>query len=853
VKNIVAIVLYCLFASSCLQAADFDCAQALSTPERIICESVELSKLDTRLGEAYRAAKSKASLDKAKRLATEQRQWLRSIRNRCVDADCLLDAYKARLNELDPFADNRLTCEEMRRFPEIAFSGGIDLGSGFGSPIEVDYQCPESMSQQKFMLRLIALAEQVRGDTGPQVCTGSIVHAQWRYYLFTLAEAGFSPRMLVQDRVPFRTHIDWNSFKDAEGSDNDKQVIRYFKQWSERSLFNLALYSKFTSEFDRVLPTLAKHYEVSFGMPKRDAQIAARSALMLVVQRAAGGFPQRELKEESILIQAVRDSRSEYKDIRRKLNDAEGNPNLYSEDEIYNALIVALSNNRSLKIVSALAEALSPETLRHLGEAKEPLLSFAIGSQQNLEYLLSKKVPVNAANGFGKSALFYAIAASKHQAVEVLLGSGADVNHAYKSAKELRPDDDKCVYPGLSHTRRTPLMHAAQHSDIQMIAMLLKAGARLEAIDDLGYNALDYAALRTNKDNKTYLKSLGLEFGAPKYSSTPDPSVREQTVQESIPIDGFVSKLLTAPGRPDILVAAVRPWDALVAGDRHGLYLISISDPNHPEVISNLPAVYANDFALSPDGKRAYVMEIAHDKAPSGKKFGLSVIDITNPKKPTLSEQIEGDFMTMHLSPDGKLLYLQERTLKPEFSRGLLVYNVGSERARMECSNSFGNVEFYGPVFAYAFASFPDEPLLLIYDKSQRLILFDVKDPCNPARLTEIRTEHVDGQMFGTAGRTIVSGGSGGLWKFRITDSLERMAGYEASTHAYFVDAATGYVTAVIDKDVAVFRIKGTGRFKLTDRFRLPNEYVGSVLQSNAGHIYMGWRGGLGVGLIPVE
>lgn len=843
-KNIATIVLYCLFTCVEIQAASFDCAQALSTPERIICKSDELSELDTQLSETYRVAKSKAGLDRAKRLASEQRQWLRSIRNQCTDADCLLKAYRARLNELDPFADKFLTCEEMRKFPEIIFSGGIDLGSGHGSPIEVNYQCPESLSQQKFMRRLISVAEQIRGETGPQICTGSIVHAHWRYYHFSLAEAGFSPKMLMQDRPPFRTHIDWNFFEEAEGSENDNQVIRYFKQWSERSLFNSALYSEFTSEFDRALPTLAKYYEVSFGMPKRDAQIAARTALMLVVQRAAGGFPRKKLRAESALVQAVRNSRSDSEDIRRELN---------SEDEIYNALTVALINNRPLKIISVLAEALSPEALQHLNEEKEPLLSFAIGNQQNLEYLLRKEVPVNAANDFGKTALFYAIATNNHKAAEALLRSGADVNHAYKSAKELRPDGDECVYPGLSHTRRTPLMHAAQHGDIQMVTMLLKAGAQLEAIDDLGFNALDYAALRRSKDNETYLKSLGLEFGAPKYSSNPDPAVREQTVQESISIDGFVSKLLTAPGRPDILVASVHPWDTLVAGDQHGLYLISIAAPDHPEVISNFPGVYANDFALSPDGKRAYVMETAHDKAPPGKNFGLSIIDITNPKKPTLSERIEGDFMTMHLSLDGKLLYLQERALKPQFSRGLLVYNVGFEPARLECSNSFGTVKYFGPVFAYSFVSFPDEPLLLVYDRSRRLILFNVKATCNPARLTEIHTENVGTQIFGTVGRTIVSNGSGALQKFRITDSLERMAGYEGSVGAYYVNTATGNVTAAIDKDVAVFRTKETGQFKLTDRFRLPNEYVGSVIQNNTGHVFMGLKGSLGVGRVPKE
>ena len=395
-------------------------------------------------------------------------------------------------------------------------------------------------------------------------------------------------------------------------------------------------------------------------------------------------------------------------------------------------------------------------------------------------------------------------------------------------------------------------MHAAQNSDVQMLTMLLRAGAVLGAADELGYNALDYAGMGRAKDNDRYLRSLGLELGAPKYTSDADPAVREQKIQESVAMDGYVAKLLTAPGRPDILVAAVHPRGAAMVGDKPGLYLISIVDPDHPKVISNFAAEYAYDFALSPDGKRAYVIEMAYNKAGPNKSFGLSIFDITNPEKPSLTEQIEGDFMTMHLSPDGGLLYLQERSLKPEFSRGLLVYGIGADGARMKCSNPFGKGGFNGPVFAYSFASFPDEPLLLIQDQSRRLILFDVKDPCTPTRLFENRNESVGGPMFAGAGRTVFSGSSG-LQKYRITDSMERVTGYEANVGAFHVNPTTGISIAAIDKAVAVFRTKPNGQFVLTDRFRLVADNIASVLQTNTGRIYVGWKGGLGVGVIPRE
>lgn len=851
-KHLKWIALLCLFTCAQVRAASFDCDKAHSSIEKLLCSNDELSDLDNQLGEAYVTALQRMRTDGGKRLQQEQLQWLRSVRNQCVDSTCLLNVYRRRVNELDPFADKQLSCEEMRKLPERIFSDGIDLGSGSGSPIEVDYRCPESLSQQKFMQKLLGLTEQIRGDAGPQICSGTIVHALWRYYHFSLAAAGFAPQTLSKVSAAVAGDLNWSTFARTDESIKETQVFLYLKQWSERSRFNLERYSDFTAEFDRVLPQLTQHYKTKHKLPRADAQTAAKNALMLLVQRAAGSFPSSELTTESTLVQLVRDEQVTSIDIQRALSDGNRDLGPYSEFDLYQALNVALLHNRSQQIVSSLAENLSPEAIQFQADGKEPLLSFAIGNQQSLEYLLGRKVPVNAANNFGKTALFYAIGLSNHNAVETLLKAGANVNQAYKSAKELRPNDDECVYPGLSHTRRTPLMHAAQNSDLQMLQLLVKAGAQLSAVDDLGFNALDYAAREKNRENAIYLRSIGLELGAPKYTSDVDSTVREQKIQTRLSIDGYVAKLLVAPGRPDILVASVTPWDSILAEDKHGLYLISIADPEHPKIVSNFPSVLPNDFAISPDGKRAYLIELAHDKAAPGKRFGLSIIDTTNPKMLLLVEQIEGDFMTMHLSPDGKYLYLQERRLKPEFSRGLQVYSTGADGARLGCSNPFGKVAGWGPVFAYSFTSFPDEPLLMIQDRSRGLILFDVKDPCAPKRLAEVRAENVSGPLFGGANRTIVSG-SGGLQKFRVADTLMRVTGYEASVRAFHVNQKTDSSTAVVGRDVAVFRTNPSGQFVLTDRFRLDSDDVGSIWQTNSGHIYMGWKGGLGVGTVPGE
>ena len=93
----------------------------------------------------------------------------------------------------NPLSDRKVTCEEMEKYPEIVFKLG-DLGSGHGSPNDVDYRCPKSLSQLDFLQKLIGQASSIRSPSRlPQICTGSIIHAQWRYYHFDLARLGYYP------------------------------------------------------------------------------------------------------------------------------------------------------------------------------------------------------------------------------------------------------------------------------------------------------------------------------------------------------------------------------------------------------------------------------------------------------------------------------------------------------------------------------------------------------------------------------------------------------------------------------------------------------------------------------------
>jgi hypothetical protein len=394
-------------------------------------------------------------------------------------------------------------------------------------------------------------------------------------------------------------------------------------------------------------------------------------------------------------------------------------------------------------------------------------------------------------------------------------------------------------------------MHAAQNSDVRMLQILLQAGARLDARDDLGYNAHDYALMGKNTDNARYLVSLGLEPAAPRYSPDADPAVREQTPLSTLKFDGYVKKLAQAPGRPDLLVASVSPWSSADGGPTTGLYLISLADPEQPRILGHYPNVNPSDFALSPDGQRIYFFELWHQKAPAGNTYGLKVLDISRPDQPDLLTRVDGDFMTMHLAPDGHMLYLQERRLKPESSRGLLVYETGAAAPVLRCSNPFGQNSINQPLFAYGFASFPDEALLVVRDSIQYLLLFDVRNPCAPKKLMEVRYEGDAQSLSGGAGRTLVTPG---LNKYRLADGLELVASYTASdSRGFHVNPETGLTLALMGKELAVLHTKASGSYAMTDRVRGLPYFPGSVLSTATGHIYIGGKDGLAVGKVPLR
>lgn len=92
-----AFALITLFTSHSTIAAGFDCKNATSNVEKLICADEQLSELDEALNRQFREALEKAGDRKS--LVKQQQAWIKE-RNKCVDAMCLQTAYKNRQTSL---------------------------------------------------------------------------------------------------------------------------------------------------------------------------------------------------------------------------------------------------------------------------------------------------------------------------------------------------------------------------------------------------------------------------------------------------------------------------------------------------------------------------------------------------------------------------------------------------------------------------------------------------------------------------------------------------------------------------------------------------------------------------------
>src|SRR5260221_521404 len=347
----------------------------------------------------------------------------------------------------------------------------------------------ESLASLPFLQPLYRSSEEIRSEGGPQMCTGTIIHAHWRYYHFSLLEAGFAPERLAEREARNQ------KLAALYPQGVESNLLDYFERWSYEGIYNYEMHQAYLKEVAKAAPLLAAHYQRTFKFSREKSQTLARLAINLLMDRAAGTFPKDSMTETARILDIAR------KVIGSPKNSGAGLDGLL-EDDFPIALRIALLTQRPAQQIALLADRVKP-----LDGGDESPLFFALRNHGNVRFLLGRGAAVDYQNGFGKTPLFYAIGFNDHKLVGLLLDQGAYIEHRY-SIDRKKPDSD-CTY-NIAHTARTPLMHAAQHADPAMLELLLKRGASLNNVDGVGHNATDYALQSKQEKNTAYLKSRGL-------------------------------------------------------------------------------------------------------------------------------------------------------------------------------------------------------------------------------------------------------------------------------------------------------------------------------------------------------
>lgn len=126
-----------------------------------------------------------------------------------------------------------------------------------------------------------------------------------------------------------------------------------------------------------------------------------------------------------------------------------------------------------------------------------PLMAAAhYGQDDTVNFLVSRGADINAENFMCMSAIHLATVSSKKDTVSLLIKKGAKVNPENASS-------------GFCYIFSTPLLMAAYNGDTEIVKLLVKGGANIDAVSYCGYSPLLLAAQEGRYETVKYLVKNG--------------------------------------------------------------------------------------------------------------------------------------------------------------------------------------------------------------------------------------------------------------------------------------------------------------------------------------------------------
>ncbi|MCH5335971.1 MAG: ankyrin repeat domain-containing protein [Campylobacter sp.] len=384
-----------------------------------------------------------------------------------------------------------MSCDYIKAHQETFFKNNPDLNQDLLNTIS---SCEDSLKNQKFTKKLYELANEIRGNNS--ICSGISYLPKLLNFDYLLLEIPLDP-------ISYQKTLD--TPQNLEKKYNELRA--YFRYWAYQSIGNFRLHRAFWQEYNNAIEPLKIYFQTHFNFDEGSNIYYTSNALNEFLNWAVGET--KIFRDISPLSQIV--ANKNYNSIRLQDYIYTNNP---SRAELTLALRAALLNQRDSEILELLLKFGA-----RLDEGYESAIFYALENYENTKFLIEKGADVNQANGFGKTPLFYAIEFGDKKIIELLIENGANVNQKYINNNEklaLSANVGKelpyfITFCSLEHTSKNILMQAAAYGDTEILKLLVSKGASLFDVDDLGFNALDFA-LATHKDeNAKYLKSLGLK------------------------------------------------------------------------------------------------------------------------------------------------------------------------------------------------------------------------------------------------------------------------------------------------------------------------------------------------------
>ncbi|EAM0072620.1 ankyrin repeat domain-containing protein [Campylobacter jejuni] len=327
--------------------------------------------------------------------------------------------------------------------------------------LNIASSCKESLKNQDFTKKLYAISNEIRGSNSS--CNGVA-------YLPKLQQFDFLLLKIAIDPIAYQKTLDT-----PENLEKKYDILKsYFRYWAYQSIGNFRLYKAFWKEYNNAIEPLEKYFESNFNFDKGSNIYYTSNALNEFLNWAVGET--KIYKDISPLAKIMSNKNYSVSYIQDFIFS--NNPN---QDDLTIALQAVLLNQREKKIL-------------------ELLIRFGARIDEGYE-----------------SAIFYAL--ESYENTNFLIQNGANVNQKYINNNEKLALSANIgsntpyfiTFCALEHTSKNVLMDAAAYGNVEILKLLISKGANFNTVDDLGFNALDFALSAGKKENADYLKSLGLK------------------------------------------------------------------------------------------------------------------------------------------------------------------------------------------------------------------------------------------------------------------------------------------------------------------------------------------------------